>query len=181
MDTEKTADAGTGTPAEPEEVKTQETPAEPEVPKDMKGLETELAKTRVEAKERRLKIKELEEKLSVFEAEKEAERLKEMKAKGKYEELISELQKKLNEYEPLAVKFIDYEKNKKEAIKKSLEDKELWTESFNKLDLAELEALTEKLIKKTPPANPTDTSSKFGNNNQNDERDPYEKLAGIYN
>jgi hypothetical protein len=67
---------------------------------------------------------------------------------------------------------------KKEKIKKSLEEKSMWIESFAKLDLSELEALDEKF--KTADKTPTDTSRNFTSKNGKDEREPWEKMVGNY-
>ena len=146
----------------------------------------EILNLRQESKERRLKEKELSERLTAYEAEKEAEKQKDLRAKGKHEEIIAELNKKLTEREkemnalkPLAEKYTEYNTVKKATIKKSLEDKSVWMDSFDKLDLQELEALAEKFH--TPQKTGTDTSKNFTPSpNGKDERTPEEKMAGIY-
>jgi len=144
-------------------------------------LYKELQETRSEAKERRLEAKALKDKIAEYEKRDEDAKQKDMKAKGKHEEIIAELNKKLNELEnekTVAEKWRQYESAKKEKIKKSLEEKKLWMESFAKLDLSELEALDEKF--KTADKSPTDTSRNFTSKNGKDEREPWEKMVGNY-
>jgi hypothetical protein len=135
----------------------------------------EILALRSEAKERRLKEKEISEKLSEFEKKQADEIEKDKKAKGKYDEIITDLKKKLEEFEPLANKYKEYDETKRQKIKESLTEKELWIESFAKLDLSELEALDEK-FSKTPKKVPTDDSKNFVPKGKADDREPWEKL-----
>jgi len=137
----------------------------------------EILNLRQESKERRLKEKELSERLSEFEKKQAEEIEKDKKAKGKHEEIIDELKKELASLKPLAEKYTEYNTVKKATIKKSLEDKSVWMDSFDKLDLQELEALAEKFH--TPQKTGTDTSKNFTPSpNGKDERTPEEKMAG---
>ncbi len=136
----------------------------------------EILALRNEAKERRLKEKELSDKLAEFEKKQAEEVEKDKKAKGKHEEIIADLKKELESLKPLAEKYTEYNKVKKAAIKKSLEEKEVWMDSFNKLELTELEALAEKFNSTATPK--TDTSKNFApSGNGKDERTAEEKMA----
>ena len=144
-------------------------------------LYKELQDTRSEAKERRLEAKALKDKIVEYEKRDEDAKQKDLKAKGKHEELIAELNKKLDDLEKekeVAEKWRGYETQKKEKIKKSLEEKGIWIDSFAKLDLSELEALDEKF--KSTDKSPTDTSRNFTTKNGKDEREPWEKMKTIY-
>lgn len=144
-------------------------------------LYKELQDTRSEAKERRLEAKALKDKIVEYEKRDEDAKQKDLKAKGKHEEIIAELNKKLDDLEKekeVAEKWRGYETQKKEKIKKSLEEKGIWIDSFAKLDLSELEALDEKF--KSTDKSPTDTSRNFTTKNGKDEREPWEKMKTIY-
>lgn len=147
--------------------------------KSKEDIYEELQKTRSEAKERRLKEKELSEKLAEYEKAKADEIEKDKKAKGKFEELLAEYKQKLDKAEPLANKFIEYAENKRKTIKDSLMEKDLWIESFSNIELTELETLAAKLLQNSKTV-PTDDSKNFTKNNGKDTRDPAEKLMSIY-
>jgi hypothetical protein len=135
-----------------EEVKT----AEPE--KKESGLENlnpseliEIIKeTRSEAKTRRLKEKELSEKLAEYENKFTLEEQNKKIAEGKKDEVISELMEKLKskekEYEPFvekAKRYDEYDSSKRTKIKSVLGDN--WLTSFETLPLSDLEELASKL------------------------------------
>lgn len=138
----------------------------------------EILALRNEAKERRLKEKELSEKLSEFEKKQSEEIEKDKKAKGKHEEIIADLKKELESLKPLAEKYSEYNTAKRLKIKTTLEESGDWMDSFEKLELSELEELAEKFTgsKKTP----TDTTKNFHNKNGKDERSTEEKLESVY-
>lgn len=135
-----------------------------------------IRETRAEAKEKRLKLKEATEKLSAYEKAEADAKEKDMKEKGKYKELIEAKDKLISEYEPKVKEFEEYINKKKDAVKKDLETAGVWTESFNKLPLTELEAIAEKFKTKTP----TDRLRNFSSNEKGYEKTPEEKMAGIY-
>lgn len=135
-----------------------------------------IRETRAEAKEKRLRLKEVTEKLSAYEKAELAAKEKELKEKGKYKELLDAKDKLISEYEPKVKEFEEYISNKKNAVKKDLETAGVWTESLNKLPLTELEAIAEKFKTKTP----TDSSRNFSSNGNGYEKTPEEKMAGIY-
>jgi DNA repair exonuclease SbcCD ATPase subunit len=138
---------------------------------------SELQKTRSEAKERRLKEKELSEKLLEYEKKEALEKEKELKAKGKFEDILTEYKTKLEKVEPLANEYMEYLTAKKEVIKKSLEEKGLWVESFNGLKLSELEGIDNKFKENSSKVS-TDSSNSFVNKNGKDTREPWEKMMG---
>ena len=140
-----------------------------------------IQETRSEAKERRLKEKELTEKLSEFEKKQEEANQKDLKSKGKHEEIIAELNKKLSELEPAAKEHREYVDKRKETLKLSLEEKGIWIESFTTLNLSALEELDNK----SKPKTPTDSGKNFhskANTNGNENLTPEEKMVsgGIY-
>jgi hypothetical protein len=105
--------------------------------------------TRNEAKERRLKEKELSDKLaelqSKFEQDEQAKKI----AEGKKDEVILELQQKLktkdDEYKPYiekATKYDEYDSSKRNQLKEILKDD--WLSSFENMPLIELETLASK-------------------------------------
>ena len=105
---------------------------------------------RQEAKQRRLKEKELNEKLEAIEAEKSQQEQDKKIAEGKKDEVILELQEKLKkkdeEFKPFVDKaklHDDYDSSKRNAIKEVLSDN--WLASFENMPLAELEQLASKL------------------------------------
>jgi len=105
---------------------------------------------RQEAKQRRLKEKELNEKLEAIEAEKSKQEQDKKIAEGKKDEVILELQEKLKkkdeEFKPFVDKaklHDDYDSSKRNAIKEVLSDN--WLASFENMPLAELEQLASKL------------------------------------
>jgi len=126
--------------------------------KESKSLEgktaTELIdiirETRTEAKERRLKNKELEERLNSIETDKQKAETEKKIAEGKKDEVIADLQKKIEDqtkdFEPIkekAKKYDDYDAAKRADLKSKLG--ESWMESFNTMALIELEKLATKL------------------------------------
>ena len=136
----------------------------------------EILDLRSEAKQRRLKEKELSDRLADFEKKQADEIEKDKKAKGKYDEIIADYKKKLEEYEPLATKHKEYVEKKKAILQKSLEEKKVWKESFAKLDLEDLEDIADA-FKKDSDKSPTDSSNKFtANKNGKDDREPWEKM-----
>jgi len=140
----------------------------------------EILNLRTESKERRLREKEMSEKLAEFEKKQAEEIEKDKKAKGKHEDIIDELKKELESLKPLAQKYTEYNSIKRAEIKKTLDEKQLWMDSFDKLDLTELEALAGKF--NDPQNLPTDTSKNFtSSSNGKNEKTPEEKMAdGIY-
>lgn len=109
-----------------------------------------IKETRSEAKERRLREKELNDKILEFESKFETEAQNKKIAEGKKDEVILELQEKLKskdkEFEPLkekAIKFDEYDLTKRNKIKEVLGDS--WLNSFNTMPLVELEELASKL------------------------------------
>ena len=109
-----------------------------------------IKETRSEAKERRLREKELSDKILEFESKFETEAQNKKIAEGKKDEVILELQEKLKskdkEFEPLkekATKFDEYDLTKRNKIKEVLGDS--WLNSFNTMPLVELEELASKL------------------------------------
>jgi hypothetical protein len=125
-------------------------------PKDqLSDLSTEelvkiIKETRSEAKERRLREKELNDKITEFETKFETEAQNKKIAEGKKDEVILELQEKLKlkdkEFEPLkekATKFDEYDATKRNKIKSILGDG--WLSSFDTMPLVELEELASKL------------------------------------
>ena len=106
--------------------------------------------TRKEAKERRLKEKELSEKLSTLEAKIGEEEQNKKIAEGKKDEVILELQQKLktkdDEYKPFidkASKYDEYDSSKRTKLKETLKDN--WLPSFENMPLIELEELASRL------------------------------------
>ena len=130
-------------------------PVETEKKDTLSELSTEelvkiIKETRSEAKERRLKEKELNDKILEFESKFETEAQNKKIAEGKKDEVILELQEKLKskdkEFEPLkekATKFDEYDMTKRNKIKEVLGDG--WLNSFNTMPLVELEELASKL------------------------------------
>lgn len=109
-----------------------------------------IKETRTEAKERRLKEKELSEKIAEFESKISQEEQNKKLAEGKKDEVILELQEKLKskekEFEPFvekAKKYDDYDNTKRTKIKGVLGDN--WLSSFDNMPLSELEELASKL------------------------------------
>ena len=109
-----------------------------------------IRETRKEAKERRLKEKEVSEKLSQLEAKIGEEEQNKKIAEGKKDEVILELQQKLklkdDEYKPViekATKYDEYDSAKRDELKESLQDS--WMTSFDTMPLIELEKLASKL------------------------------------
>ena len=123
--------------------------------KSLEGKSTDelleiIRETRNEAKQRRLKEKELNDKLAAFEAEKEQEAQQKKIAEGKKDEVILELQQKIKakeeEYSPFiekAKKFDEYDSSKRNKIKSTLGDG--WLTSFDNMPLNDLEELAVKL------------------------------------
>lgn len=134
-----------------------------------------IRETRNEAKDRRLKLKELTEKLSAYEKRETEEREKKLKESGELQTLLDEKDKLINEYKPKVEEFEKYIDKKKRAVKSELEAAGVWSESLSKLSLIDLENIAEKFKTKTP----TDNSKGFKNNNGY-EKTPEEKMAGIY-
>lgn len=135
-----------------------------------------ISKGNSESAERRIKLKEANEKLAEFERKEKEEKEKELKAKGKHEEIITDLKSKLEKAEPLANEYTDYLNKKKEVIKTSLTEKGLWVESFDSLKLSELETLDNKFKEGLTKVD-TDTGNNFvKNKNGIDTREPWEKM-----
>lgn len=106
--------------------------------------------TRNEAKQRRLKEKELNERLEAIEAEKSTQEQAKLIAEGKKDEVILDLQQKLKkkdeDFKPFidkAQKYDDYDSSKRGKLKEVLTND--WLESFNSMPLIELEELASKL------------------------------------
>ena len=109
-----------------------------------------IRETRNEAKNRRLKEKELTDKITELEAKVTQTDQDKLLAEGKKDELIetlkTQLKSKDDEYKPFkekATKYDEYDKTKREKIKEIL-DKD-WMPSFDNLPLIELEELASKL------------------------------------
>lgn len=134
-----------------------------------------IRETRNEAKDRRIKLKEVTEKLTAYEQREQEEKEKKLKESGKLQELLEEKDRLINEYKPKVEEFEKYINNKKKAVKSELETAGVWSESLSKLSLTDLENIAEKFKTKTP----TDSSKGF-KNNVNYEKTPEEKMAGIY-
>lgn len=141
-----------------EEIKQAELEKQKSAEAEKKSLEgksaTELIdiirETRTEAKERRLKNKELEERLNLIETDKQKAETEKKIAEGKKDEVIAELQKKITDqekdFEPVkekAKKYDDYDAAKRADLKSKLG--ESWMDSFNMMSLIELEKLATKL------------------------------------
>ena len=109
-----------------------------------------IRETRNEAKNRRLKEKELTDKLTEFETKFADEEQKKKIAEGKKDEVILDLTEKLKqkdkEYQPVidkAKKYDEYDTTKRAKIKEVLAND--WMPSFDNLPLIELEELASKL------------------------------------
>lgn len=109
-----------------------------------------IRETRTEAKDRRLKAKELEEKLSAIEAERQKQEQDKKIEQGKLSEVVEELKNKLaekdKEFEPVkqkAEKYDEYDKSKRETLKGTLGNK--WLNSFETMPLLDLETLASHL------------------------------------
>lgn len=109
-------------------------------PEELVGIIKDLRK---ENGEKRVKFKEIEEKLTSFEkAQLEAEEKKKLE-EGKKDEIIESYKKKLAELEPKANQFDSFLTSKRESAKEKLGDK--WKESYGNLPIADLESLVETL------------------------------------
>lgn len=102
-----------------------------------------IRETRNEAKERRLKEKELSDKLSAFESEKDKAAQEKKIAEGKKDEVINELTDKMKIFEAKAKQFDEYDKSKRDLLKKEIGD-DNWLGSFDNLSLIDLEKLAIK-------------------------------------
>lgn len=108
-----------------------------------------IRETRKEAKDRRLKVTELSDKLSGLEAKINEEEQNKKIAEGKKDEVILELQQKLklkdDEYKPFiekATKYDEYDSSKRGKLKEALSDG--WLSSFETMPLIELEELASR-------------------------------------
>jgi hypothetical protein len=119
---------------------------------ELKSLDaTELVKiikeVRNEAAQRRIKEKELTDKLTLLESEKEKEETNKKLAEGKKDEVITDLTKQLETYKSKADKFDSYDKVRREQIK-SILGEDNWLPSYNEsVPLNELEQLANKFNK----------------------------------
>lgn len=161
---------------------TQEPAEEPQDSQEPQGAQ-EADEEKMSAEELRLKIrnlksenKEKRKKIAEYENEKYEQRKKEMKQKGKTDELNKELEEKVKDLESQATKWAEYEAKRKTEIKTSLTKADAWIDSFDKLNLSDLEDLSKK-FKKDSDKSPTDSSNKFtANKNGKDDREPWEKM-----
>lgn len=101
-----------------------------------------IRQTRSEAKQRRLKERELEDKLAGIEIEKSKQDQAKKIAEGKKDEVIQDLTKQLEELKPKATEWDSYNKSKRDTIKDVLKDN--WIDSFNLMPLSDLEKLASK-------------------------------------
>ena len=116
----------------------------------IKELRKENAEKRVTLKQVQDKLKELED------AKAEAER-KAAEEAGNYKDLYEKEKAKIEPLEKKAKEFDEFDKSKREAYKTQLGDK--WVDSFNTIPLAELDTLATKL---------TDSKVEVNNSNHAD-------------
>ena len=113
--------------------------------KDSSELIDMIRELRGEAKDRRLKAKELEDKLNEFQVQKQKEEQDKKLAEGKKDEVIIDLTKQLEEANKIVKSHKDYENAKRSSIKDLMKDD--WLESFNLIPLSDLEKIASKYDK----------------------------------
>lgn len=106
-----------------------------------------IKETRNEAKQRRLKEKELQDRLDSIESEKNKAEQDKKIAEGKKDEVILDLTKQLDEIKKKASQWDEYNTTKRGQLKDQLKDN--WLDSFDLLPLSELEILASKFNKGT--------------------------------
>lgn len=104
-----------------------------------------IKETRSEAKQRRLREKELADRLEAIEAEKAKSEQEKKLAEGKKDEVIIDLTKQLEDIKSKASQWDEYNKTKRTQLKDLLKDN--WMESFETLPLNDLENLASKFSK----------------------------------
>lgn len=104
-----------------------------------------IKETRSEAKQRRLKERELQEKLEAIESEKTKQEQDKKLAEGKKDEVIIDLTKQLEDVKKKASQWDEYNSVKRGQLKDQLKDN--WLESFEIMPLSELEILASKFNK----------------------------------
>lgn len=132
-----------------------------------------IRETRSEAKERRLKEKELSERLAKIESDKTEEENKKKIEEGKQNEVIIDLQNKLKVFEEKAKRYDEYDLAKRTKLKGVFGEK--WLPSFDKpevIPLIELEDLASKII--------NDKSFDGGDDGKGKKKQPG-KLEGLQN
>jgi hypothetical protein len=104
-----------------------------------------IRETRSEAKQRRLKEKELSDRLEATETEKTKSEQDKKLAEGKKDEVITDLTKQLEAVKTKASEWDKYNETKRAQIKEQLKDN--WMDSFGLIPLSELEILASKFNK----------------------------------
>lgn len=101
---------------------------------------------RAENKERRIKEKKANDKLTEKEKAEEKAKREADEQKGEFKKLYDEAKQKLDTFEPLVNEYNTYKEKKRQDYKKLFGDK--WIDSFATIPLGELEALAVKILPK---------------------------------